>query len=101
MEINGHSPTKVNGKEYWTVKQFSSLSQRSEQTIRVYISKGNRKRKLDSIRIGNTRLIPVEELFDFPFLTDGRPSHKYRDYGERFYLENDELLREEVIIEWQ
>jgi len=98
MVVNEEKPILVGGKEYWTVKQFSALCQRSEQSVRLYICKGNRKRKLESILVGNTRLIPVEELFNFPFLTDGRPS-SIGDYGERFYMENGELLRSEEIIE--
>ena len=63
----------VNGINYYDVHVFAELTKRSEQSIRLLIGKGNRlKEHLQSIKIGNTLLIPKTELIEFPFCCAGR-----------------------------
>lgn len=63
----------VNGTDYYDVHVFAELTKRSEQSIRLLIGKGNRlKEHLQSIKIGNTLLVPKTELIDFPFCCAGR-----------------------------
>lgn len=94
--LEGKEAIKINGKEYWSVKQFAELSQRTEYTIRMMISKGNSIRKLQSINITGRRYVPVDELFEFPFIANGRPPEG-GFYVERFYLDEKtkELLKTE------
>lgn len=67
-------PVKVGNKEYYTVNQLSSIISKSEQTIYHLINKGNAVRKMKSIKIGQTILVPCEELTEFPFTYAGRYS---------------------------
>ena len=68
---------QVDGKEYLTCTQFGALSGRSAKTINHLILYGNRARKLKSILRLGSRLIPVEELKEFPFT--GRGRYGWRD----------------------
>lgn len=72
-------PVNVDGKQYYTVKQFAFLTNRSTTTIYNLIGKGNAIRKLNCIRLDEKPLIPVEELTDFPFVSPG-PNGKERPY---------------------
>lgn len=66
--------TDINGKKYYTIKQFAEIIGKTEQSVRNYIRLGNKIRRLDSIKVGYTILIPVEELVDYPFTSRGNNS---------------------------
>jgi hypothetical protein len=74
MIIRDEATINIEGQDYFTVDQFSKLTNKSQQTIRVLILKGNRIRKLVSKSIGGKPFILSSELFEFPFVTTGRPS---------------------------
>lgn len=78
------TPVEIDGKLYYTVKQFSFLTNRSTATIYNLIGKGNAIRKLQCMRVGEKPFIPAEELTDFPFVAPG-PNGKDNPY---FYDEN-------------
>jgi hypothetical protein len=92
MVICGESTINIEGQDYFTVDQFSKLTNKSQQTIRVLILKGNRIRKLSSITIGGKPFIISTELFNFPFVTTGRPSPLGISV-ERFILGKDGHLK--------
>lgn len=64
-------PVQINGHEYYTVKQFAWLTNRSEQSVRHLMHNGNRVRKLKVKRIAGKPFILKEELTQFPFTTAG------------------------------
>ncbi len=68
---------RVNGVNYYSVYAFAELTNKSEQTIRRYIIKGNKIRKLESIKINQAILIPISELTQFPFTVCGRSNEIY------------------------
>ena len=73
------TPVEIDGKKYYTVKQFAFLTDRSTATIYNLIGRGNAIRKLQCIRIGEKPMIPEAELTDFPFISPG-PNGKDRPY---------------------
>jgi len=97
MKIQEEETVNINGKEYWTIKSFATLSQRTERVIRKLASGGNRQRKLKSVTINGRVYIEQDELFDFPFTTGGRPA-SMGDFIEKFYLSDGELMREEACV---
>lgn len=97
MEIQGLKTVNINGREYWSVNDFATLTQRSDRVIRNLVKFGNRLRKLVAIKVHDRLYIEAEELFDFQFTSGGQPANM-GDYIERFYLENGELLREEKCL---
>ena len=63
MEIQGEKTFLLEGKEYWTVKQFGGFTHRSDVTIRSLVTKGNRIRKLKAKCLeGRSVFIEAEEL---------------------------------------
>ena len=68
---------KINSTEYYSVTDFARLTNKSEQTIRRYIIKGNKIRTLDAIKIRQSILIPITELTEFPFTVCGRSNEVY------------------------
>ena len=68
---------QIDGKEYLTTSQFGALSGRSAKTINHLMLYGNRARKMKSVLRLGARLVPVEELKDFPFT--GRGRYGWRD----------------------
>ncbi len=64
-------PHKISGKEYYTIQQFAIMSNRSEANVRHLLYVGNSKRKLQSIKVVNRPMIPIEELQLFPFTKAG------------------------------
>ena len=69
----------INGKDYYDVKTFAALTDRSSQAIYRLISKGNSVRKLDAETILGKPLIPIGELANFPFCTSG-PNARLNTY---------------------
>lgn len=97
----------VDGTPCITIKNFSDLTKRSESSIRHLIIKGNIIRKLRTVYVGDKPLIPVEELYEFPFVKNGRPNEfgflvtKYRhtDNGliqEESFIHNPKYVKEGV-----
>jgi hypothetical protein len=66
-----------NGHEYYEVKTFAYLKNKTTQTIYRLIDKGNSVRKLKAIRVCGKPLIPIEELTDFPFVAPGPKGSAY------------------------
>jgi hypothetical protein len=65
----------INGELHFTVKNFALVVNKSEQTVRQYMSVGNRVRKLRINRVAGKPMIPFSELTDFPFTVSGRHSN--------------------------
>ena len=97
MKIQEEETVNINGREYWTIKSFSLLTQRTERVIRKLVIDGNRQRKLKALTINGRVYVEQDELFEFPFTTGGRPAHM-GDFVEKFYEEGGELMREEVCV---
>lgn len=97
MEIQGLKTVNIDGTEFWTVEDFSALTQRSDRVIRILANGGNRLRVLKAKRVYGRVFIEANELFDYPFTANGRPSDK-GDFIEKFYLEEGELLRSEICL---
>lgn len=97
MIIEGECTVNLDGRDYWTVSQFSKLTNRKEGTIRVLISKGNRIRKLETKKLGGKPFILAEELFNFPFVITGRPADM-GDYIEQYEIQEDELVVVERLL---
>jgi len=97
MEIQGLKTVNINGKDFWTVKDFAELTQRSDRVIRNLVKYGNRLRKLCAIHVHDRIYIEAEELFDFVFTSGGQPANM-GDYTEKFYMEDGELLRKEECL---
>lgn len=81
-------PVNVCGEDCITIGEFAKLTLKSESSIRQLINKGNILRKLETVYAGNKPFIPVRELYDFPFVANGRPYKtgyivtKYKLQGE-------------------
>lgn len=93
MIINGEESILVNGKDYWFVDQFSRLTGKRESTIRVLINKGNTIRSLKTYSFGNKPLIEAQELFEFPFVVNGRQPNGMVCFT-KYYINNDGVLCE-------
>jgi len=70
----------INGKRYFTVKNFAIATNRSEPSVRFLMSYGNRIRKLNTEYIMDKPLIPYAELTEFPFTLPGRNSDEVYHY---------------------
>lgn len=90
------TPIDLKG-EFYTVRQFAFLTNRSPQTIYNLIKTGNSVRKLVSRKIELFSLIPISELTHFPFTNTGRNAqvsvYHYTEDGQR--IDTNEL--EEMI----
>jgi len=92
MPITIEEVTTVNveGEDCWTVKQFSVLTEKDPGTIRMLITKGNRLRKIKVIRVAGKPFILAKELFEFPFVVNGRPdSFANSTCITRYFLRED------------
>lgn len=89
------SPVTLKG-EYFTVKQFAMLTNRSPQTIYNLVRHGNSIRRLKGVKIETFVLIPAKELEDFPFTNTGRYAkdsiYHYSHEGEVIKSELEELV---------
>jgi hypothetical protein len=66
-------PTMINGEPYISINEFAFLTNHSEHSIRMLISKGNKIRKLKTLKLfGTARAIPLSELTEYPFTGAGR-----------------------------
>ena len=77
---------EINGQEYYSVAVFAELTDRSEQSIRLLIHKGNRFRQLEALKLGEQLFVKQEELVDFPFSCAGRSKMviRYNEFGEEY-----------------
>ena len=97
MRIGECESVSINGIDCWSTRQFAELTGRSKEYVRALISRGNKFRKLRSVRIDDKRVyIPVEELFKYPFLNEGRPS-TFGVLINYFVLSEDDPNKLEVI----
>ncbi|KKN59483.1 hypothetical protein LCGC14_0541950 [marine sediment metagenome] len=88
-------PLDIGGKKYFTVNQMSALTNKSSQTIYSLINLGNAVRKMQSIKIADRVLIPIEELIEFPFTYAGaHPQDNIYHYDE-----NGKIIKKEERIE--
>ncbi len=90
------SPIDLKG-EFYTVRQFAFLTNRSPQTIYNLIKTGNSVRKLKSEKIELFSLIPMSELTEFPFTNTGRNAkisiYHYTKEGQRIDInELEEMI---------
>jgi hypothetical protein len=100
MEINGEKTVIINGKHFWTIRQFSKLTGFAEPRIRSLIYSGNSQRKLKAHYFASNKpMVHANELFDFPFVLTGRPSKDSKMTAIKYYLEEGELSCKEIIIE--
>ena len=84
-------PIKIDREEFYTVKQFAYITNRSEQNVRYLIRTGNRIRKLLHMKIGHQLLIYTHELTDFPF-TECGPSDKIYHYDKNGRVTEEEIV---------
>jgi hypothetical protein len=91
MEIYGEKPLLINGKEYWSVRQFAKLTGREEASIRYLITHGNKIRCLKSEHFEGRPFINAEELFEYLFVPPGKPS-PFGQVIEKFMLNDDNLV---------
>ena len=54
--------TNINGQDYYTIKQFAELTNRTEQSVRYLIKHGNRIRVLAHTTIGEKPFVLASEL---------------------------------------
>lgn len=64
-------PIEIGNKKFFTVNQFATLTNRSDQSVYLLIKKGNTIRRLKAIKVANRLLIPTDELNNFPFTPIG------------------------------
>jgi hypothetical protein len=101
MEINTEKSININGKECWTVRQFSKLTGFAEPRIRYLIYYGNSQRKLKTVELASNKpMICAEEIFDFPFVLSGRPNKNIGLIALKFFINEKGKLqtKEEKIV---
>ena len=80
----------IDGEDYFTIKEFARLTHRTEQSVRLLISHGNRIRKLEARHVSKTVLIPLSELTEYIFTSSGKSRlvYQYDEDGneKRYYL---------------
>lgn len=79
--------TEIDGIRYVTVPDASCFWNKSITQVRHLIEHGNSVRRLRAERFGKHYMIPETELYDFPFVKQGRRSrarevYKYTKEGE-------------------
>lgn len=93
--IQGETPYEINGRKYWTIKQFARLTRREPSSIRMLVSKGNKIRKLKADVFFDKPFVYAEELFEFPFSMPGKgfgsiPIFKFKmEEGELKMIEEE------------
>lgn len=91
MRINGIQSISIDGVDCFTIKQFAKLVDRTAEYIRYLISTGNMIRKLKVRKIDTHVYLPVQEIFDFPFVTQGANSNAPGAHVKEFFLEEGRL----------
>ena len=64
-------PVKINGVDYITVREMSTIVNKSDQTIYNLITHGNSIRTMKCLKLGQSVLIPYTEVVEFPFTWPG------------------------------
>ena len=67
MTMQTPTPTIINGKEYYNVKEFAYLVRRWPSQIYMLFNHGNKVRKLKGERICGKPFIEASEVHEFPF----------------------------------
>ena len=77
----------INKVPCYTVKRFAQLTDRTENTIRYLVNKGNSIRKLKVIKIDSRLFIPSIELTEYSFLDMGNGAKPYHftETGEKVF----------------
>jgi hypothetical protein len=91
-----NEPIILDGKRFYTVREFSSLIHKSEHTVYRLISEGSLIRKLKARYVAEKPLIEADELTDFPFTGAGR--YPLKDVYH--YTENGVSLPCPLCSEW-
>ena len=91
-------PHEIGGRLYFSVRQFAERTNRTGQSVRHLITRGNRIRQLRMERIGGHPFIPAEELTEFPFTFPGNTSlvSYYDEGGNVTYVDEREEEEHEV-----
>ena len=92
MEIQGEKTVQVDGIDYFFVSQFAKLTDYAASSIRALIYKGNSIRQLKHINLSDKPMIPVTELFEFPFVAKGPPSED-GVFVHRYVLEDGNVVK--------
>ena len=73
----------VSGVKYITVRNFAQYTNRKEEQIRRLIRQGNSIRRLSAFKHHGFYLIPITELYEYPFVEPGRygATIKYHRYN--------------------
>jgi hypothetical protein len=61
----------IDGKKYYDISTFCALTNKTFSNIKSLITKGNKVRKLKSIRHLNKTFIDINELREYPYATSG------------------------------
>ena len=80
----------IDKKEYFTLKDFCALTEKSAPVIHRYVKYGNGFRKMKGIKFNNNIYIEVSELTDFPFSLGGNSRRHYHYSKDGFMLEPHE-----------
>lgn len=86
---------EIEGRLFFTVKDFAWVTKRSEVNVRFLMSRGNRLRKLHVVRFGGKPFIPYKEMLEFPFTLPGRNNKEIYFYDE----EGCPIVRREFVTE--
>lgn len=79
------TPIEIDKEMFYSVKQFAILTNRTEQTVKYLMRKGNRVRKLRTKKIGTCSWVYAKELTEFPFTYTGTGAieNKVYHYNEK------------------
>lgn len=72
----------IGGEQFFDVNSFAKVTNRTPQTVRRYITFGNKIRKLQVVRIAGKPLIPWSELLRYPFTVCGKNNTEVYHYDE-------------------
>jgi hypothetical protein len=97
MNINGLKTINIDGKDYWTLRDFSKLTGMREYYVNLLVNHGNRLGKIKALKLDYRVYIEAQELFEYRFAMKGRP-HSLGDSFEVFFLKDGELHKEERSI---
>ena len=87
MKYSVCEPITIDGKNYYSVKQFGIITSHSEASINHLIKLGNKFRKLMAVKftaISNKPMIPASELTDYVFTQIGRKLGTGSQVGYKF-----------------
>ncbi len=86
-KIRAVFPTNIAKGNYYTLREFAVLTNRTEQSVRQLMMRGNRLRKLKYKHFFGKPFILAEELTEFPFTSSGYNGEvfHYNTKGEAVY----------------